>query len=118
MQKGKKACLALVGLAILAGCKEEEVIMHCYPAVVIDQGCGTVLGILDPEAAQLVDSKPRNDTVYVNTFDLFPVYQVRGKKLFITLKPIAPEDAPKCPGFIPDIYPHVKLLNVSEVPCS
>ncbi len=107
----------LASTLALGGCKEDEVVSDCYPAVVIDQGCGTVLGILDVSAAQLVGSKPQNDTVYVNTFDLHHVYQVRGKKLYITMRSIPAEDAPDCPGFIPVIYPHIKVLSVSETNC-
>ncbi|MFB9865321.1 hypothetical protein EFA69_01640 [Rufibacter immobilis] len=105
-------------MATFTGCEEEEVISDCYPAVVLDQGCGTVLAILDPSAAELVGEKPQNDSVYVNTFDLHPVYQVPGKKVYITMKALSKDEVPECPGFIPVIYPHVKLLSVNEAPCN
>ncbi|MBC3541865.1 hypothetical protein ACFSC6_09555 [Rufibacter sediminis] len=117
----KKGCLAVLGMACtlaLSGCEDEEVVSNCFEAVVLDQGCGTVLAVLDTAAAQIVDAKPDNDTVYVNTFDLYPVYQVPGKRLYITMRAIPQDDAPKCPGFIPVIYPHVKLLSMSETPCN
>ncbi|AKQ44501.1 hypothetical protein TH63_00810 [Rufibacter radiotolerans] len=80
MQHWKAALLLSAGLASLVSCKPEEVLSECFPAVVLDQGCGTVLAILDPRAAQVVDTQPSHDTVYVNTFDLHPIYQVAGKK--------------------------------------
>ncbi len=83
----------------------------------LDQGCGTVLAVLDTAAANIVNAKPSNDTVYVNTFNLHPVYQVPGKKLYITMQSVPENEAPDCPGFIPVIYPHIKVLSVSESPC-
>ncbi|KAA3436168.1 hypothetical protein [Rufibacter hautae] len=101
-----------------ASCEDEEVTSDCFEAVVLDQGCGTVLAILDTAAAQIVDAKPSNDSVYVNTFNLHPIYQVPGKRLYITIQSVPQNEAPSCPGFIPIIYPHIKVLTVSESPCN
>ncbi|WP_207432979.1 hypothetical protein [Sabulibacter ruber] len=118
MQRGRFAFAVLAAAIACWSCKEEEEVTKCYPAVVIDQGCGTVLGITDTSAASMVGAKPDNDTVYVNTFDLHHLYQVPGKKLYITMRPLDPKEAPDCPGFIPIIYPHVKVLTVSESSCN
>ncbi|GGK60864.1 hypothetical protein GCM10011405_06300 [Rufibacter glacialis] len=107
----------MAGLLALSGCEEEEPVSPCFQAVVVDQGCGTVLAILDTAAARIIGTKPQNDSVYVNTFDLHPYYQVPGKNLYLTLRPIPKEEAPPCPGFVPVVYPHVKVLTVSEEPC-
>ncbi|ALI99444.1 hypothetical protein [Rufibacter tibetensis] len=109
--------LVCAGLMAFSGCEEEEVSSDCFEAVVLDQGCGTVLAVLDTAAASIVGAKPSNDSVYVNTFDLHPFYQVPGKRLYITIKSVPPDEAPQCPGFIPIIYPHIRVLTVSETPC-
>ncbi|RNI26169.1 hypothetical protein [Rufibacter latericius] len=118
MKVGRVAFLGLAGMLAMASCEEKEVTSDCFQAVVLDQGCGTVLAVLDTAAARIVDTKPNNDTVYVNTFDLHPVYQVPGKTLYITMRAMSQSEAPDCPGFIPIIYPHVKVLSVSETPCN
>lgn len=106
--------LLLIGAA---GCSEEEVASDCYPAVVKDQGCGTVLAILDVRAAEVLGVKPKDDSVWVNTFSLPPVYQVPGKRLFVRVANVPKNETPSCPGFIPVVYPHVRLLSFQEAPC-
>ncbi len=107
-------------LCLLACKDDEEVSSDCYEAVVVDQGCGTVLAVVDKNSriATLLDTRPSSgDTVLVNTLNLARYYQVPGKRIYITMAPVPESETPECPTFIPVIYPHVKILTTQETPC-
>lgn len=99
------------------GCKEEEVSPVCYEAIVKDQGCGTTLAILNKEAASIFDTQAKGDTVFVSTFHLPVKYQVRDKRLYVTVAPASKEEEQICHG-IYVLYPKAKIINVQETPCS
>lgn len=121
MQKYASACFlgaVLLGLAACGGEEDPIPVLKCYPALVKEQGCGTVLEILDQSLAQVLDVKANGDTVLVNTFNLPSYYQVKGTRLYVTLRPVPKDQAPQCPDFTPIIYPQVKLITVQKTPCT
>ncbi|WP_157600673.1 hypothetical protein [Rufibacter sp. DG15C] len=113
-----KGILLLAGSALLfTACQDEQVSPVCYEAIVKDQGCGTTLAILSKDAAPIFDTEAKGDTVFVSTFHLPVKYQVRDKRLYVTVTPASKEEDQICHG-IYVLYPKAKIINVQETPCS
>ena len=113
----KGTCL-WIGFALsFTSCQEEKVSPVCYEAIVKDQGCGTTLAILSKDAAHIFDTEAKGDTVFVSTFHLPVKYQVRDKRLYVTVAPASKEEDQICHG-IYVLYPKAKIINVQETPCS